>query len=229
MSRRDRIRAETTAEIKRIAREQMREVGAASISLRGIARSVGMSAPSIYNYFPNYDALITALIVDAFNGMADAVEAAVSRCAPSDFSGQFVAYTQAYRQWAKDNPENFFLICGTPIPDYQAPTDITSPAALRGWRALFSILVQAYFADQLTVPEEFERSTPAYKQMQKMWREDSGLDVPVPVLHIGVAGASLCNGLLLAELSNRFFGVMEETFQIELDEFRSRIGLTNSP
>ena len=71
-----RERSDTITQIKAVARQQMAEHGTAGLSLRGIAREMGITAPAIYNYFPRLDDLITALIVDAFTALADAMEAA---------------------------------------------------------------------------------------------------------------------------------------------------------
>ena len=38
-------------QIKVVARQQMAEHGTAGLSLRGIAREMGITAPAIYNYF----------------------------------------------------------------------------------------------------------------------------------------------------------------------------------
>ena len=75
---RERARAELTAEITRSARDQLREVGAAALSLRAVARDLGLASSAVYRYFPSRDALLTALITDAYTALGDAVEAVIA-------------------------------------------------------------------------------------------------------------------------------------------------------
>ncbi|MFB7084645.1 TetR/AcrR family transcriptional regulator [Streptomyces sp. NPDC056296] len=120
-SRRARLRAETTAEIKAIALTHMATGGPAAISLRAIAREMGMTAGAIYSYFTSRDDLITALTADVYDSLANVLEAA-HRHAPSGRSADKVlAHAHAYREWAIANPEEFRLIYGDPVPGYKAP------------------------------------------------------------------------------------------------------------
>ncbi|WP_353943420.1 TetR/AcrR family transcriptional regulator [Streptomyces sp. HUAS MG91] len=120
-SRRARLRAETTSEIKSIALKHMATGGPASISLRGIAREMGMTAGAIYSYFANRDDLITALTADVYESLAQTLEAS-HRNAPTDSpAGQMLAHARAYRTWAVAHPEEFRLIYGDPVPGYQPP------------------------------------------------------------------------------------------------------------
>ncbi|MDP2292755.1 MAG: TetR/AcrR family transcriptional regulator [Actinomycetota bacterium] len=127
---RARARAELTAEIVRLARVQMEEQGAASLSLRAIARELGMVSSAIYRYFPSRDELLTRLIIDSYDRLGEAVEsadAAVRR--RSDFPARFRAMTHAIRTWVLDNPADYALLFGTPVPGYAAPTDTIGPAS----------------------------------------------------------------------------------------------------
>ncbi|MFI9359557.1 TetR/AcrR family transcriptional regulator [Kitasatospora sp. NPDC053057] len=138
--RRERLRAETTAEIKRTALDLMRSGGPDAITLRAIAREMGMTANAIYGYFATRDDLVTALIADVYTALADAVDAAwaasgasgasgpSSRVAPA---GRITAWAHAFRGWALANPEGFRLIYGDPVPGYRAPEDGPAPDAAR--------------------------------------------------------------------------------------------------
>src|SRR5438105_4517474 len=124
-SRRDRMREATYQELKDIARQQMYQAGSGSaVSLRGIAAAMGMTAPAIYRYFPTREDLITALIVDAYTALGDAI---LSACAtqPEDcYANRFFLAARAYRGWAVAHPAEFGLIFGTPIPGYQGPAEV---------------------------------------------------------------------------------------------------------
>ncbi|MFF2846362.1 TetR/AcrR family transcriptional regulator [Streptomyces sp. NPDC058001] len=123
MSRRERLRAETTREIKAIALRQMADGGPGAISLRGIARDMGMTPRAIYSYFPTRDDLITALISEIAGSLAAAVETASNAVPATDPGGRLMAWGQALREWALAHPESFRLFYGHPVPGYQPPED----------------------------------------------------------------------------------------------------------
>lgn len=139
-TRRERLRTATIIEIKEIARRHMAEKGAAALSLRAIAREMGMSSPALYRYFASRNDLVTALIVDAYNGFADALQAARDGRAQDDHAGQLSAVAYAYRDWALAAPQEYALIFGTPIPAYEAPPDMPSPAAARSMSVFLGVL-----------------------------------------------------------------------------------------
>jgi AcrR family transcriptional regulator len=121
-------RQDTREEIKAFARQQMAAEGTAALSLRAIARDMEMTAPALYRYFPSREDLITALIVDAFNALADALEAADAAPTQQDYGSRLRAVLMAYRGWALEHPTDFQLIYGNPIPGYSAPRELTVPA-----------------------------------------------------------------------------------------------------
>src|SRR5882757_3107610 len=122
--RRDRLRAETSSEIKSIALTLLSTNGADAVSLRAIAREMGMTAGAIYSYYANRDELITALITDVYGALADVMEAAYETVPAGEPGRRVLAVGQAYRQWALANPEEFRLIYGDPVPGYQPPTAV---------------------------------------------------------------------------------------------------------
>src|SRR5512138_3553186 len=124
--------------IKETAWKQIAQFGAPALSLRAIARELKITAPAIYNYFPDRDALVTALIIDAYQTFGDSQLAARDSIPESDLIGRLIATGLAYRQWAHQYPQRYQLIFGTPIPGYQAPYDITMPVAARSMLALVS-------------------------------------------------------------------------------------------
>jgi AcrR family transcriptional regulator len=111
---RARVRAEMTEEIKAIARRQLAEQGASNLSLRAVAREVGLVSSAVYRYFASRDELLTALIMDAYNSLGEAAEQADAGVERGDLIGRFEAVCRAVRQWALDNPHEFALTYGTP-------------------------------------------------------------------------------------------------------------------
>ncbi|MEJ3657580.1 TetR/AcrR family transcriptional regulator [Actinomycetes bacterium KLBMP 9759] len=129
---RERRRAETIREIKAAALAQLDETGAASLSLRAVARAVGMTVQSLYHYFDSRDALLAALLVDAHNQLADAVRAAADATVRENPLRRRIATTCAFREWAIANRSAFLLIYGTPVPGFDPEAHaVPSQAAVR--------------------------------------------------------------------------------------------------
>lgn len=143
---RARVRAELTAAIKDAARRQLATEGASALSLRAIARELDMASSAIYRYFASRDELLTALIIDAYEAIGDAVEAADQSIARDDLEGRFHAMALALRAWAIEHPHEYALIFGSPVPGYEAPQDTIDPAA-RVPFALITVVVEARAGD----------------------------------------------------------------------------------
>jgi AcrR family transcriptional regulator len=153
------------AAIKEAAWQQIAQKGAAALSLRAVARSLGITAPAIYNYYPRRDDLVTALIVEAFDSLGDALIEAAQACAQSDFAERITQAGYAYRQWALTYPQRYNLIFGTPIPGYEAPMEITQPAAARSLSVLITIIDQSHEAGKLNLTS-FEVREPLLGQIE---------------------------------------------------------------
>ncbi len=145
---RQRVRAELTAAILESARRQLAEVGPTDLSLRAISRDLDMSSSAIYRYFPSRDALLTALIIEAYDDIGASVEAADAAVDRDDLAGRWRATTRAARAWALDHPHQYALIYGSPVPGYVAPPDTIDPAGRVGL-ALAAILRDAHAAGRL--------------------------------------------------------------------------------
>jgi AcrR family transcriptional regulator len=145
MNRRDRLRAETSDEIKAIALKLMAAGGPGAISLRAIAREMGMTAGAIYSYFATRDELITALIGDVYTAAVEAAEAARDAVPDTDPGARIMAWAQAMREWALANPEGFRLVYGDPVPGYQPPADGPGKEAeLRACTGLIGLVAAAW-------------------------------------------------------------------------------------
>ncbi|CAL9638649.1 TetR/AcrR family transcriptional regulator [Streptomyces sp. enrichment culture] len=129
--RRARLRAETTAEIKKVALALMASGGPDAITLRAIAREMGMTANAIYGYFATRDDLVTTLIDDVYTALADAVQSAWEAAPATDPAARIRAWAEAFRTWALTHPQGFRLVYGDPVPGYQAPEGGPAPDAAR--------------------------------------------------------------------------------------------------
>jgi AcrR family transcriptional regulator len=120
---RERRRAETVQEIKAAALEQLAEGGPGGLSLRGVARAVGMTVQSLYHYFDSRDALLTALVIDGHRALATSVAEAAGASRGRPHPERLFAVSNAYRRWALANRPAFLLLYGTPVPGYAPPSN----------------------------------------------------------------------------------------------------------
>lgn len=127
-SLRARVRAETVEEIRTIAKRHLAAEGA-NLSLRAVARDAGLVPSALYRYFPSRDALLTALITDAYTTLAADAKAAEAAVPRTDLPGRLLALANGVRTWALANPAEYALIYGSPVPGYSAPPETTGPAS----------------------------------------------------------------------------------------------------
>jgi AcrR family transcriptional regulator len=138
--RRERARAATIEEIKQTALAQMRESGSIDVRFTDIARAMELTPPALYRYFADRDALLNALIADAYAGLGRRVAEARDAVPVGDLFGRFLAIAQAYRGWARREPQQFALIFGLPLPGYVAPEEGPTTEAARGAMGQLSAL-----------------------------------------------------------------------------------------
>jgi AcrR family transcriptional regulator len=134
VNRRERVRAATVQEIKDVARRQLVGDGPSAVSLRAIAREMGMTAPALYRYFPSFDHLVQSLVSDLSTELCSAVEAARELAPTDDASARLLAVCRAFRSWSVTHPAEFGLIFGTPTPGQRAytPERIDTSASATG-------------------------------------------------------------------------------------------------
>ena len=170
-TRREQNRVATIAEIKEAALDQISSEGAGGLTLRGIAREIGMSPAGLYRYYDGLDAIITELITDAYSDLADAVSAAMAGDGPATVrlrNGML-----AYRSWSVDHPNRFLLIFGTPIPGYAAPEGgPTVEANRRIGEAFMSVLIEGWKRGEFTMPERDRPAQPGEIEMASQAAQD---------------------------------------------------------
>jgi AcrR family transcriptional regulator len=221
-------RDEMTGRIKAAARDQMAAYGTAGLSLRGVARELHITAPAIYNYFPRLDDLITALIVDAFSALAEAMRAAEAGATSALAGDRIEAMALAYRGWAVAHPVDFQLIYGNPIPGYVAPAEITAPLALSAFLGMFRCYMSAYSAGELRVPPEYAGPPREIEVVLERLQEDSGEPVPAEVAALLASSWARIHGLVLLELFEHIqplVGDPAEFYRYEVRALLQRLGL----
>lgn len=159
--------------IKETAWKQIAEFGAPALSLRAIARELKISAPAIYNYFPDRDALVTALVIDAFTSFGDSQLEARDSLPEEDLIGRFRAIGVAYRNWAHTYPQRYQLLFGTPLPGYETPMEEVFPSSARSISALFSV-VEAFRAAGKMKISSFPEVKKEYQHHFDLWKSQVG-------------------------------------------------------
>lgn len=222
---RQRAREELTREIKEEARRQLAAEGAQRLSLRAVARELGMVSSALYRYFPSRDDLLTALIIDAYNALGERTEAALASAAgPRD---RWRALCGAVRDWAREHPHEYALVYGTPVPGYRAPEATVVPAARVG-RALAEVLGAADGAP--APPTSGEMPSVVREQMAGL-AEQFESKVDPAVLARGVAAWTQLFGMVSFELFGHLVGSADPAdafFAHTVEEMADFLGLPPS-
>ena len=204
---RERAREELTREIKEEARRQLAEAGAGGLSLRAVARELGMVSSALYRYYPSRDELLTALIIDAYDAIGEAAEQALAAGSARD---RWIAACHAIRGWARAHPHEYALIYGSPVPGYRAPEATIGPAA-RVPFAFVGLLAEAAAAGELTPPPGSPPlpDGPLAAQATGLLATLSISGVPGELLVGAVMAWTQLFGMLSFELFGQFVGSFE--------------------
>ena len=216
--RRERLQQMTKEEIKQAAWKQIHTGGASSMSLRGIAASLGLSAPALYRYFPSKQELVTALVLDAFESLKFALDETEQRCEALAWQNRLRELGKAYRKWALDQPAAFRLIFGEPINGYDAPWDRTMRTAGASLTALIHTIEDAHTSGDLQVPIE-PAASPGLCVALQAW-SDAIHHVHPDILYLAFTIATRVQGLMMVELGHQlppFFANGDDLFARELE------------
>jgi AcrR family transcriptional regulator len=228
MTRREKLRQEMMGDIKTAARRQMAENGTAAISLSAIARELEVSQPALYRYYSGRDELVTALILDAFNDLANALENAAGSDPTNAYGPRLMAAILAYRGWALEHPIDFELIYGNPIPGYHAPFEITMPASRRSFTVILDILAGAYTSGVLKPQPEHLRAAEQLTLSLPDLEEVPAPPLPKIILYLGIVGWYRIHGMIMLELFHHAQGIVQDTqafYRHEVEALLHSMGL----
>ncbi|MGN5635399.1 TetR/AcrR family transcriptional regulator [Streptomyces sp. AC154] len=228
---RERARIEVTAAIKDEARRQLAAEGAAKLSLRAVARELGMVSSALYRYFPSRDELLTALIVDAYDSVGEVAEKAHRTAAPDGSApvahlARWVAVACAVRDWALAHPHEYALIYGSPVPGYTAPQVTIAPASRVGL-VLVAVVEDAHREVGLALPPLTEELRPEAERLAA----DLAPGLPPAVVPPIVAAWAQLFGLVSFEVFGQFDRVVEARaafFGQAVEELGRTVGLLST-
>ena len=225
---RERARAQTIADIIRLGRQHLVERGAAALSLRAVARDLGVVSSAVYRYVGSRDELLTLLLVDAYNDLGDAVDAAVEAVPAEEFRGRFAALARAVRGWALREPARYGLLFGSPVPGYQAPAERTTAPGTRVVNRLVQILDTAYRAGRLAGRGPSGVPAPLAADLEAVRRE-LGVAVPDALLTRGTLVWTSVFGAVSFEVFGQYgagpFSAPDELFEHHIAVLADLAGL----
>ena len=204
------MRDAVRGEIIVAARAQLATEGAGALSLRAVARELGMASSAVYRYFKSRDDLLTALIVEAYDSLGAEAETAATLG-----EGSFEHWRhacRAVRKWALARPTEYTLIYGSPVPGYQAPELTVAPAS-RVLFALAAILTEAQRAGELSDNET--TSLPVSIETEMSALAEFALPGVAPSV---VARALVAWNQLFGQVSFEVFGQLHGVVQ-DTDDF----------
>jgi AcrR family transcriptional regulator len=202
LNRRDRVRAATTEEIKQTARQLLVEQGPEAVSLRAIARQMGMTAPALYRYFDSHEKLIKHVIADIFTELTEDLHAAIESAGAGsngDLTAKVMAACWEFRRWSLDHKREFGMLFGTPIPGVDVEKDeITAECGSQFGATFLLLILELWRKSPFPVPPDDAIDTGLRDQLVR-YRDG-----------LGSLGTGLPPGLLLIFLRcwTRLYGTL---------------------
>lgn len=215
--RRSRLRAWTREEIKAVALRQLEEHGVEGVSLNAIAKELGMTGPALYRYVGSRDQLLADLVVDAWEGLAEAIERAAEDNAGASPARRLGAIGLAYREWGIARPHCYRLAVQTQLGSGELAPERVIPAAQRAMTAILEAIEDLPEARKPKL-----RPPPHLREELDAWTERvGGQQLPPAVLLRGVVFWSRLHGLLSLELDRHLVSMQldpELLYRVELAE-----------
>jgi AcrR family transcriptional regulator len=226
---REMARVRTVGEIKRLALQQLADEGTGGLSLRAIARDLGMVSSAIYRYFPGRDELLTALIVDAYEDLGSVGEEADRARRPDAIADRWMTLCRAARAWAHVQPARYALIYGSPVPGYQAPADTIGPAS-RFTTVLVGLLAHGV-AIGVVEPDSGRSLSRAVRNDVRALMDRAGVDLPAGTMVRGMSAWIHLFGCISWELFGHLHNVVDDTdawFEQQMREQARAIGVVGA-
>ena len=189
----------------------------------------GMTTPALYRYFESRDALITELIIEAYQTLTISLEQADAATPSDDYAVRFQALARAYRNWSVAHPHEYALIYGTPIPGYHAPRERTVPVAARIPLAFGMLFKAAWEAGCLRIPAAYTTMSPELRATAVQLMSDLSRDVQAPEVLLTTPLRAACStalfGLSCMAISHQVSQSSGEFYNLEVSAISARLGL----
>jgi AcrR family transcriptional regulator len=225
---RARARQQTMRDIVRIGRQHLATEGAAALSLRAVARDLGLVSSAVYRYVASRDDLLTLLVVDGYDELGDAVDAALAKVDASDHAERMRVIGRAVRAWALAEPATYALLFGSPVPGYEAPAEQTTGPGTRVVRRLVEVWEDAWVAGAVSLPDEPVTPRRLARDLARIRRE-LGLTAPDALVARGMLAWAALFGCVSFEVFGQYgpdtFSDPKDIFELHLRTLVEAVGL----
>lgn len=215
-------------DIVRIGRAHLATDGAAALSLRAIAREIGLVSSAVYRYVESRDELLTLLVVDGFDELGDAVDEALASVDEADHAGRLAAIGRAVRAWALAEPATYALLFGSPVPGYQAPSERTTGPGTRVIFRLVEVWEAAWVAGAITTTEGAVTPRRLSRDLARIRREQ-GIAAPDELIARGLLMWAALFGCISFEVFGQYgpdsFTQPQDLFEHQLKALVEMVGL----
>ncbi|RYB93118.1 TetR/AcrR family transcriptional regulator [Nocardioides oleivorans] len=225
---RARAREQTMRDIVRIGRAHLATDGAAALSLRAVARDLGIVSSAVYRYVASRDELLTLLVVDGYDELGDAVDTALGKVDRQDFAGRTKAIGRAVRAWALAEPATYALLFGSPIPGYEAPAEQTTGPGVRVVGRLVEVWEDAWRAGVIAVDEAPLKPRRLTRDLARL-RKEGGISAPDALVARGLFAWAALFGCVTWEVFGQYgsatFADPADLFEQHLTALVESVGL----
>jgi AcrR family transcriptional regulator len=231
-TRRDRLRAATVQEIVRTARRLLVEQGQDAVTLRAIAREMGMTAPALYRYFDSRQELLSHVIGDLFNDLTDALRDAIGAVPPGDLAGRFLAAAREFRGWGLDHRQEYALLFGNPLPDLDIePGDFAAECGRRFGQTFLTLFLELWHQSPFPVRPAEEIDPGLRRQLERYRTWLGGSLPPGAMLTFLQCWVRLQGSVSLEVLGHLGFALDDPTplFELMLADMAPHLGLQYRP
>jgi AcrR family transcriptional regulator len=238
------VRAATVQEIKQTARRLLVQAGPDAVTLRAIAREMGMTAPGLYRYFDSHEVLVKHVIADIFSELADALTAAIHAAGaaaagqghPAEMTAKMVAACREFRRWALTNKGEYSLIFGTPLPGVDERDEIIDECGRKFGGTFFTLFFELWQRSPFPVPATGEID-PGLRGQLERYRDRLGLGLSEAELPIGAmlvflrCWTRLYGAVTLEAFDHLRFALDDASpmFEYTLAEMAAPLGLSYPP
>ena len=231
VSRRERVRAATSGEIKQTARQILVAKGPEEVSLRAIAREMGMTAPALYRYFSSREDLIRHVVGDIFSEIAGDIRAAAMQAGEAsggDVTAKLIAACREFRHWALTHREEFGLLFGTPLPGLEPlHNDETDKCAMEFGNSFMGLFLELWLRHPFPVPAD-DQIEPGLAAQLARYVGALGVDLPIGAALIFLRCWVRLYGMVSLEVFGHLSFAFEDAapmFEITLTELAGLVGL----
>lgn len=233
LTRRDRVRAATVSEIKDTARRILVADGVDGLSLRAIARDMGMTAPALYRYFPSREDLVLGLITDLYDELTRTMEAAREAEAPEDAPIRLLAVSRAFRQWALAHRREFGLLFGSPMPGIEVADDDHDPAheaATRFGQTFGELVARIYLTRPFPIPADGDID-PVLAVELRDWCDAFPVELPLGVAQVFLSCWIRLYGMVAMEVFDHLKFALPDAgpmFEVELIDLAVKLDVAEA-